>query len=81
MNSFEGLIIYSERRLLFDSSVSTADDEEKLAMIVSHELAHQWLGNLVTIDSWNDLWLQEGIAQYFTLFGPALVSKCAMIRI
>lgn len=35
------------------------------AMLIAHELTHQWIGNLVTPAWWNDLWLSESLAKYF----------------
>ncbi|MBP7551679.1 MAG: hypothetical protein KA761_15415, partial [Gemmatimonadaceae bacterium] len=35
--------------------------------VVIHEIAHQWFGNAVTESDWNDVWLSEGFATYFTL--------------
>ena len=48
MNSSKkwGLITYEEKALLYKENVSTAVDKNKIAMIISHELAHQWFGNI-----------------------------------
>jgi aminopeptidase N len=44
-----------------------------LAVVISHEMAHHWFGNLVTMKWWNDLWLNESFAQYISSFN---LSKC-----
>lgn len=57
-----GLITYREIALLADPKTSSIDSKHYVAEVIAHELSHQWFGNLVTMEWWNNLWLNESFA-------------------
>ena len=70
-----GLVTFRETAVLVDPENSSAGTKQVVAIVVTHEMAHQWFGNLVTMEWWTHLWLMKDLLPLWSTLAPTISSQ------
>lgn len=68
-----GMLLMADFEFILDEEYMGAKDWEDSIPVLAHELAHQWSGNLVTCDYWDEIYLNEGLTEFFQYYGAEAV--------
>jgi aminopeptidase N len=75
------VFMFRETGLLYYEGISTESNKKSIALVIAHELAHMWFGNLVTLQWWDYTWLNEGFARLFQYLSTDEVSYKAELSL
>lgn len=77
-----GLITFAEHAVLYDASILSRKIKQKAINVIIHEIAHQWIGNVVTMEWWNYQWIKEGTSKLLEhKIGEMVIKQENLIRI
>lgn len=74
-----GSVFYNEQKWLYDPSVHSIDKLLTLKALLSHEMSHQWFGDMVTMSWWTHVWLNEGFATLMGYYGTEMIDPTSNI--